>query len=100
MVNDGSLSGRAAMVTGASQGLGLAVAKTFAQAGAELVICARNGKKLAEAREEIANAGQVAGRRILAIATDVSRPDEVTALVERARHEFPHLSVLVNNAGV
>jgi NAD(P)-dependent dehydrogenase (short-subunit alcohol dehydrogenase family) len=93
------LEGRAAIVTGASQGLGRAIARAYVEAGASVFICARDGGLLEEARAELADlAGP--GQTVLARPTDVSRRDEVAALAQEALHAFPHLHVLVNNAGV
>ncbi len=96
---DYSLKGRAALITGASQGLGLAIACAYASAGAEMLLCARDGKALEQAREDAARSA-AKGQKIEAMAADVSSRPEAERLVRRALQLFPHLSVLVSNAGV
>jgi NAD(P)-dependent dehydrogenase (short-subunit alcohol dehydrogenase family) len=99
MTTDGALQGRAALITGASQGLGFAIARTFLDAGADVLICARDADKLEEAR--IALASQCSGeRRIIARRADVSVEAEANRLVQEACDAFPNLQILVNNAGI
>jgi len=95
----GALANRCAIVTGASQGLGFAIARKYVEAGANVMICARGTELLEGAhRELVARAG--AGQSVLAQSADISKPHDVNALVERALHEFGRLEVLVNNAGI
>jgi 3-oxoacyl-[acyl-carrier protein] reductase len=93
------LAGRAAIVTGASQGLGLAIAKAYAVAGANLLLCARDEAMLARARDEVAEA-TTATQVILARSADVSVAADVRELVSEAIATFGGLHILVNNAGV
>jgi NAD(P)-dependent dehydrogenase (short-subunit alcohol dehydrogenase family) len=94
-----SLAKRSALITGANQGLGLAIAHAFVEAGANVVMCARDGDLLEKARAEVASrAGD--GQRVLAQPADVSKPDDVERIVTIARVAFPDLQILVNNAGV
>src|SRR3954471_7278136 len=93
------LTGRAALITGASQGLGEAIAAAYVAAGADVFLCARDGARLEQTRQALA-ARASAGQRVLARAADISRDDDVNALVDEAMRELPHLRVLVNNAGV
>jgi NAD(P)-dependent dehydrogenase (short-subunit alcohol dehydrogenase family) len=93
------LEGRAALITGGSQGLGLAIARAFVEAGANAMICALDAERLDRARREVAAlAGP--GQRVLAQPADVSQPEQVDRLVRATLDAFPHLEVLVNNAGV
>jgi NAD(P)-dependent dehydrogenase (short-subunit alcohol dehydrogenase family) len=93
------LAGRPALITGASQGLGLAIARAFLAAGADVVICARDGDRLEESRAALSS--EFGGsRRILARAADVSNEAEARAVAREACEAFPDLHVLVNNAGV
>ncbi len=93
------LSGRSAVVTGANQGLGLAIAKALVEAGAGVMLCARDGSRLETARAEVAALASP-GQHVLAMPADVSRPQDVEALAASALRVFPDLQILVNNAGV
>jgi NAD(P)-dependent dehydrogenase (short-subunit alcohol dehydrogenase family) len=90
------LDGKVAVVTGASSGLGAAFATGLAEAGADVVICARRADRL----KETAAAVEALGRRCVAITADVSLPEDCTRVVETAVGELGHVDVLVNNAGV
>jgi NAD(P)-dependent dehydrogenase (short-subunit alcohol dehydrogenase family) len=94
-----ALENRYAIITGASVGLGFEIAKKYLEAGASLMICARNElllDKAALALRRLAGAGQ----SVHALPADVSKSDDVTALIGEALREFGRLDVLVNNAGV
>lgn len=94
------LEGRIAIVTGANQGLGLAIAKRYLEAGASgLSICARNGALLEQAKQEL-QSSLGPGQKILAQTADVSKPEDVQSLVDATRTKFGRLDILVNNAGV
>jgi NAD(P)-dependent dehydrogenase (short-subunit alcohol dehydrogenase family) len=90
------LDGKVAIVTGASSGLGVAFAHALAQAGADVVLGARRAEKL----EHVAASVRTNGRRVRAVATDVSDPASCRALVDAAIDAFGRVDVLVNNAGV
>lgn len=92
------LQGRRGIVTGASRGLGLAVARAFVQEGAELVICARGAEALAAAREEMLGLRRSA--TVHAVRADVARPDDVQALVDTAHRELGGVDVLLCSAGI
>ena len=94
------LEGKVAVVTGANQGLGLAIAKRYLEAGVGgLAICARNGALLQKAKAELQSA-IAPGQKILAQMADVSKPEDVRSLVDATRAEFGRIDILVNNAGV
>jgi 3-oxoacyl-[acyl-carrier protein] reductase len=93
------LRGKRALVTGASQGLGLAISNAFAAEGADLAICSRTASDIEKARAQL-QATRPAGVRMLARAVDVSRPDEVRRFVGAALSELGGIDVLVCNAGV
>jgi NAD(P)-dependent dehydrogenase (short-subunit alcohol dehydrogenase family) len=97
-MNHRPLTGRAALITGASQGLGLAVARAYVEQGADIFICARDPVALDEARKQLA--GISSSARVVANTVDVSNPDAVKSLVDAAVSAFPNLSILVNNAGI
>jgi NAD(P)-dependent dehydrogenase (short-subunit alcohol dehydrogenase family) len=87
------------IVTGASQGLGRAIAEEFVKEGAHIAICARDGALLETVKsqlEELASSGQ----RVLAYAGDVSSSDQMDELFRRTEQEIGLVDVLVNNAGV
>lgn len=93
------LEGRNALITGANQGLGLSIAQAYVQAGANVLLCARDSLKLEAARRELM--AQAGDTQVVAIETgDVSQPDDVQRIVQRAMELFPHLHILVNNAGI
>lgn len=92
------MTGRSALVTGASKGIGLAIATNFARAGASVAIVARRQKELEEARQSIlAAAGGSA--KVLTISADASKADECTRMFQGAESAFGKVDVLVNNAG-
>ena len=91
-----SLENKIAVVTGASSGLGVAFARSLAEAGADLVLAARRADRLEETKAMV----EGLGRRALTVQTDVSRPDECTAAVQAAMDAFGAVDILVNNAGV
>lgn len=96
---DGVLSGKAALITGANQGLGLEIARHYLDAGASVFVCARNAELLASAHEDLAaRAGDA--ERVASATADVADAGQVDALVAAATERFPQLSVLVNNAGI
>jgi NAD(P)-dependent dehydrogenase (short-subunit alcohol dehydrogenase family) len=95
----GVLSGKAALITGANQGLGLEIAKHYLDAGASIFICARNAEVLDAAREELATRAGDADR-VVAMTADVADAGQVDGLVAAATERFPELSILVNNAGI
>jgi len=89
------LSGRVALVTGAAQGLGQAMALALAEAGADILAVDRNE----EGAEQTAHAITSLGRRAIVARCDVSRPDDIAALFERLDAEFGRIDVLGNVAG-
>jgi NAD(P)-dependent dehydrogenase (short-subunit alcohol dehydrogenase family) len=90
------LDGKVALVTGASSGLGVAIAQGLAEAGADVVLGARRTDRLAETKALV----EATGRRALAVQTDVTDPDQCTAMVAAAVEAFGGVDVLVNNAGL
>ncbi|WP_119460022.1 3-oxoacyl-ACP reductase family protein [Rhodospirillaceae bacterium SYSU D60014] len=91
------LTGKVALVTGGSRGIGAAIAKRLAQDGADVALTYVSAAD--KARTIVAEI-EAAGRRGLAIAADSVDPDAVTAAVERTAAEFGRFDILVNNAGI
>lgn len=89
------LSGRVAIVTGTSRGLGQHFARALAKAGADLVLTSRNRASLSAFEEEI----KAAGRRPISLELDVREQDSIERMVASAEDAFGHLDILVNNAG-
>ena len=90
------LSGRAAIVTGGSRGLGREMAEGLAEAGAALMLCARREEWLSPTLKEM----RARGFRVEGQVADVSRPADVQAVVDRALAAFDKIDILINNAGV
>src|ERR1700712_2833171 len=89
------LDGKVAVVTGASSGLGVAIAHGLAAAGARLAIGARRADLLDQTRESVQRLSQC-----VSVVTDVCRPEDCEQLVGAAMEEFGRVDILVNNAGV
>ena len=93
---DFDLSGRVALVTGGSKGIGRAIAEGFARAGAELFLCARSEAPLLAAAEAIR---QATGVRVETLSADVAQRDQRDRLAAEALGRLGHVDILVNNAG-
>lgn len=91
-----SLSGQKALVTGASRGIGAAIAEAFARQGADVAIASRSAEGLAQTRERV----EAHGVRALALEMDVADLASITRGVERSVEQFGRLDILVSNAGV
>ena len=90
------LNGRTALVTGASQGIGVAIARRLAEQGARVVLAARSADKLEALAEEI----RAAGGEAVAWALDLSDAEGIVARVKELPEGFADIDILVNNAGV
>jgi short-subunit dehydrogenase len=88
------LQDKVAVITGASMGIGEAIAKLFLQEGAKVVLCSRDLGRTKAAEQRIGG-----GANTLSVACDVSRRDQVDALVKAAMDKFGRIDILVNNAG-
>jgi len=93
------LEGRTALITGANQGLGLAIARAYVTAGASVFLCARDAALLEAARAEV-SALATDSQLVRAQVADVSRREDVEALATAVLDAFPQLHILVNNAGI
>lgn len=89
------LTGKTALVTGASRGIGRAIAVGFAEAGADLVLTARS----VDALEETRSAAEGHGRKAVVVPADVTDRDAVRAMVDDAVAALGHVDIVVNNAG-
>ena len=93
----GMLQGRAALVTGGSRGIGAAIVRSLAQAGAAVAINYR--ERAGEANALVKSIGETGGRAI-AIAADVSQSDAVAQMVKRVDSDLGPIDILINNAGI
>ncbi len=91
------LSGRSAVVTGGSRGIGRAIALRLATQGADVCISYRGNR---EAATEVSAAIEALGRRALAVQADAAEPAAASGLIEAALAAFGHIDILVNNAGI
>jgi gluconate 5-dehydrogenase len=89
------LDGRRAVITGGSRGLGRVIAQAFAEAGADLVLIARDGDRLEQARRELSSLG----RRVDVLAGDLSDGASAEAISQRVLAEHGPIDILVNNVG-
>ena len=94
--SDKILKDKVALVTGASRGIGKAIAERFAEVGASVVICARNDDLLKQVAHEITSKGQ----KCLALRADVTSENDVGETVKKTLDTYGHLDILVNNAGM
>ncbi|WP_159013897.1 SDR family NAD(P)-dependent oxidoreductase [Acidisoma sp. S159] len=90
------LRGRVAIVTGGNGGIGLAMARGLAQAGADVVLSGRDAAKGAEARGAV----EEFGGRVSFVTADLSRPEDCLRLVEDAKRSMGRVDILINNAGI
>ena len=95
MLPEMSLEGRTAIVTGAGRGIGREIALVMAEAGADVVVAARTRSEIESTAADV----EALGRRALAVQTDVSKSDQVDALVDQTIEHFGKVDVMVNNAG-
>ncbi len=90
------LSGKVALITGASRGIGFAIAQSLAALGATVSICARDSKRLQEAAAKLRQKKYA----VLAAPADVTRPSEIATLVQKTEETLGPIDILVNNAGI
>jgi len=93
---DLGIKGKAAIVTGASRGIGRETARQFLEEGVRVMICGRNAATLERTRAELA---QQTGGEIHAVVADMIKPDDIVRLVEAAKKQLGGVDILVNNAG-
>ncbi len=91
-----ALAGKVAVITGASRGIGLAIAEALARQGCSLAITARNTKELTAAARRLSRHGT----KVLALPCDVRDESAVAAIYRRVKTAFRRLDILVNNAGI
>lgn len=90
-----SLKGKTAIITGGGRGLGAQIAQGFAEAGANIVLCSRK----VEACEEVAVELAELGVQTLALACDVTKPEDIANVVSKTLESFGRIDILVNNSG-
>jgi NADP-dependent 3-hydroxy acid dehydrogenase YdfG len=96
MSNGKILEGKVALITGASRGIGLAVARKLGNMGAKLSLCARSVDKLQNVAHELKSAGV----EVIIVAADVRSGDDILSLVEETKQAYEAIDILVNNAGI
>lgn len=96
MKTNQELQDQVAIVTGGGSGIGLAIAKEMAEAGADIVVCSRSIERV---KADVESALSASGRRCLTIPVDVRKPEDVDNLVQKTMEEFGRIDILVNNAG-
>jgi NAD(P)-dependent dehydrogenase (short-subunit alcohol dehydrogenase family) len=89
----GQLEGKVALITGASRGIGLAIARALDREGAKLVLVSRNRAPLSRAETQIAGS-------VMSVCADVTRPADVKRLMAAVQKRIRRLDILINNAGV
>ncbi|HEX8967488.1 MAG TPA: SDR family NAD(P)-dependent oxidoreductase, partial [Chloroflexota bacterium] len=89
--------GKTALVTGASRGIGRAIALLLAADGAQVVV---NYQTNADAASEVAERARASGAEVFVVQADVSRPEDVERLVQASLDQFKRIDILVNNAGI
>lgn len=90
------LNGKIAIVTGASSGIGQAVAVAMAAAGADVAVCGQNQERLAATAERVTGSG----RKVLQYAMNISHADAVQSMVEDVQKQWGRIDIMVNNAGI
>ena len=90
------LAGKTALVTGASRGIGFAIARKLGLMGAKVAICARDAKKLDDAASRLRNEAV----EVLAVEADVTSAGDISALASKTEKSLGPIEILVNNAGV
>jgi 3-oxoacyl-[acyl-carrier protein] reductase len=96
MAKGKALEGKVAVVTGASRGIGLAIARRLGGLGAKLSLCARSADKLQNVADELKSAGV----EVVIVVADVTSPDDIRSLVEETKQALGAIDILVNNAGI
>ena len=92
-----SLKGKTALITGSTSGIGLGIASAFAKEGINLVINGfGNADKIEKEREKLESLGV----KVIYDGADMTKPEEITAMVKSAEEEFGNIDILVNNAGI
>lgn len=100
MLNMQTIKGRVAIVTGAASGIGLGMARVFAQNGLHVVLCDRRVEALGEAVAQAGALGREHGARAMGLETDVSDAQSVETAAARAEAEFGRIDIACNNAGI
>lgn len=93
---DLGIKGRAAIVTGASRGIGRETARQFLEEGARVMICGRNAETIEKSRAELA---QQTGGEVHAVVADMTKEVDIAKLVDAAKQKFGTVDILINNAG-
>src|SRR5712692_8698176 len=95
-----NLNDRSAIITGGSLGLGKAIARSFVQAGASVLLTARGEETLIQVQRELTPLATRPDQQVLIMRGDVAEPERCNAVVRYAQAKLQNLSILVNNAGL
>jgi 3-oxoacyl-[acyl-carrier protein] reductase len=96
MPSEDALAGKVALVTGASRGIGFAIARRLGQMGARVSICGRDQSALEQSASRLLGEGV----KTLAVRTDIAHGDQISSLVQKTQQELGPIDILVNNAGI
>ncbi len=96
MFKNKALDGKVALITGASRGIGLAIARSLAAMGAKLSLCARDQERLSSVAAEF----ELQGTPVIAVPADLARPGDIAPLVQKTEQSLGPIEILVNNAGI
>lgn len=100
MASPQKLQGKVALITGASRGIGLAIARALALQGCSVVLAGRDQKALRAAERALAKSLRAPGVQVQSCICDVRDPDSVAALASTIKKKFRRLDILINNAGI
>ena len=94
---DLKLNNKVALISGGTKGIGLAIAEGLAEEGADIILCARDEKRLKEASKNISKNFKV---KVMSIKSDLAKAKDIEDLISKIKKSFPRVDILINNAGM